>query len=54
MERIGGYTHQVIQRILEFSDQRIKSIFLVLTSTGMRIGALQSLRIGDLEKIDDL
>jgi len=49
-----GYTHQEIQKILEYSDQRLKTAFLVLASTGIRIGALQSIRIGDLEKIDDL
>ncbi len=49
-----GYTHQEIQTILEFSDQRLKTAFLVLASTGMRIGALQLIRTGDLEKIDDL
>jgi integrase len=49
-----GYTHQEIQKILEFSDQRLKTAFLVLASTGIRIGALQTIRVGDLEKIDKL
>lgn len=49
-----GYTHEEIQKILEFSDQRLKTAFLVLASTGIRVGALQSIRIGDLEKIDNL
>jgi integrase len=49
-----GYTHQEIQKILEFSDQRLKTAFLVLASTGIRIGALQTIMIGDLEKIDNL
>jgi integrase len=49
-----GYTHEEIQKILEFSDQRLKTAFLVLASTGIRIGALQSIRIGDLERINDL
>jgi integrase len=49
-----GYTHEEIQKILEFSDQRLKTAFLVLASTGMRVGALQSIRIRDLEKIDNL
>ena len=49
-----GYTHEEIQKILEFSDQRLKTAFLVLASTGMRIGALQSIRISDLERIDSL
>jgi integrase len=52
--RDRGYTHEEIQKILEFSDQRIRTAFLILASTGMRIGALGSLKISDLEKIDDL
>jgi integrase len=47
-----GYTHQEIQTILDFSDQRIKTVFLVLASTGVRAGALNSLRVGDLKRID--
>jgi site-specific recombinase XerD len=49
-----GYAHVEIQKILDFSDQRLKTAFLVLASTGIRIGALQSIRIGDLEKFDNL
>ena len=49
-----GYEHIEIQKILEFSDQRLKTAFLVLASTGIRIGALQTVRIGDLERIDNL
>lgn len=52
--RDRGYTHQEIQKILDFSDQRIKTAFLILASTGIRIGALSSLRISDLERIDNL
>src|SRR6266508_707501 len=48
-----GYTHEEIQKILEYSDQRVKTAFLVLASTGIRIGALQSIRIGDLERIEN-
>jgi integrase len=49
-----GYTHEEIQKIFEFSDQRLKTAFLVLASTGIRIGALQSIRIEDLERINNL
>ena len=52
--RDRGYTDKEIQNILKFSDQRIRMAFLILASTGMRIGALHSLRINDLEKIDNL
>jgi integrase len=50
--RDRGYTHQEIQQILNFSDQRVRTAFLILSSTGIRIGALRTLRVGDLEKID--
>lgn len=49
-----GYIDKEIQTILEFSDLRLKTAFLVLASTGIRIGALQLIKIGDLEKIDNL
>lgn len=49
-----GYAHEEIQKILEFSDQRSKTAFLILASTGIRIGALQSIRLSDLERIDNL
>ena len=52
--RDRGYTHEEIQRILDFSDQRIKTAFLMLASIAMRVGALRSLKVGDLEKIDDV
>lgn len=46
--------HEEIQRILDFSDQRIKTAFLMLASIAMRVCALRSLKVGDLQKIDDL
>jgi integrase len=52
--RDRGYTTEEIQKILEFSDQRIRTAFLILCSTGVRYGALPSLKVGDLERIQDL
>jgi integrase len=52
--RDRGYTHEEIKKILDFVDQRIKTAILILTSTGMRIGALRSVRVGDLEKVKDI
>jgi integrase len=48
-----GYNHEEIQKILDFADQRLKTIFLMLASTGMRIGGLQVLKVGDLQKSTD-
>jgi hypothetical protein len=52
--RDRAYAHQEIQKILGFCDQRIRTSFLLLTSNGIRIGALQTLKVGELEKIDDM
>jgi len=52
--RDRGYTHEEIRKILGFCDQRIRTAFLLLTSTGIRIGALQTLKLEDLEKIDGI
>ncbi len=52
--RDRAYTHDEIQKILVFCDQRIRTAFLLLTSTGIRIGALQVLKARDLEKVDDI
>ena len=48
------YTQKEIQRILEYADERAKGAFTLLASTGCRIGALPSMKIGDLEKVDNL
>ena len=44
-----GYTHEEISKMLEFADERTRVIILLLASTGMRIGALPSLRIGNVD-----
>ena len=49
-----GYTHQEIQRIIDFSDQRLKTAFLILASTGVRAGVLCKLQIGNLQRINDV
>lgn len=50
MEEIED-NHREIKKVLDFSDQRIKTPFLILASSGMRIGALRLLKVGDSEKI---
>ncbi|HSA74311.1 MAG TPA: hypothetical protein VLD84_10195, partial [Nitrososphaeraceae archaeon] len=49
-----AYTHEEIQKILDFCDQRVKTIFLILASTGMRSGALPSLKLQDLTKLNEV
>jgi integrase len=45
------YTREQILKLLEFSDLRTKAIILLLSSTGMRLGGLESLKIGDLTPV---
>jgi integrase len=50
--RDRAYTHEEIKKILDVSDLRMKVVILLMASTGMRVGALPSLRLRNLEKID--
>jgi hypothetical protein len=45
------YTTKEISLILSKCDERSKAIILLMASTGMRVGAIHTLKIGDLEKI---
>jgi len=47
------YTIEEIQRILDHSNERNRVIFLLMTSTGMRIGAIDGIRFGDLIEIPE-
>ncbi len=40
------YTHEQIAKLLEFADIRTKVMILLMCSSGMRIGALPTLKIG--------
>jgi integrase len=46
-----AYTRREIERLLKESDIRFRAVFLLLASTGMRIGAIHQLNIGDLTPI---
>lgn len=46
------YTIKEISKMLEKTDQRGKVAILLMCSTGIRVGALSSLKIRNLEKID--
>src|SRR5215211_8495127 len=47
------YTLQEISQMLKVSDERMKAIVLILTSTGMRLGGLVSLKISNIQKIEE-
>jgi hypothetical protein len=49
-----AYNHQEISKILQVSDLRMKVIILLMASTGMRIGALHSLKMRNLKKINGI
>lgn len=46
------YTIKEISKMLEKADQRGKIAILLMCSSGIRVGALSSLKIRNLEKID--
>ena len=48
-----AYTHQQISKFLHVSQERLKAIILLLTSTGMRVGALPPLKLKHLTKIQE-
>jgi integrase len=47
-----SYTIKEISKMLEKADQRGKIAILLMYSSGIRVGALSSLKIRNLEKID--
>lgn len=44
-----GYEHAEIGKMLEIADERMRVVVLLLASTGMRIGAIPSLKIRNVE-----
>jgi integrase len=49
-----SYTHQEISKVLQVCDLRMKAVILLLASTGMRVGAIPSLKMRHLEKMDSI
>jgi integrase len=47
------YTTEEITKMLNVSDERMRVIVLILTSTGMRCGGLAGLKIGNIHKIEE-
>lgn len=47
--RDRAYTYEEISKLLEMSDERMKVIILLLTSSGIRLGALPLLKLHNLE-----
>ena len=47
-----AYRHDEISRLLDVADERLRAVILLLASTGMRVGAISSLRLRNLEKVE--
>ena len=47
-----AYTYEENHRLLDIADERMRSVILLLASTGMRIGAIPGLRLRNLEKVE--
>ena len=43
-----AYTHEEVKQVVDYCDHRIRTMFLVLASTGIRIGAMRHMKIKDL------
>lgn len=46
-----AYTYEEIGKMLEIADERMRAVILLLSSTGIRIGSILSLKLRNLEKI---
>jgi integrase len=51
IHRDRGYTAEEIQKLLSVADTKWKAIIYLLCSAGLRIGALPSLKFGDISKM---
>jgi integrase len=47
------YTYEEIRRLLDIADERMRTVILLLSSTGIRIGAIPGLKLRNLEKISE-
>ena len=47
-----SYEYEEIRRLLDIADERMRTVVLLLASTGMRIGAVPGLRLRNIEKVE--
>jgi integrase len=45
-----AYTHEEISKMLEIADERMRAVILLLSSSGIRIGAIPTLTLGNLQE----
>jgi integrase len=48
-----GYTYEEIKKLLDVADLRMKSVVLLMASTGIRIGAIPDLQLKHLQKTNE-
>lgn len=48
VKRDRAYTHEEISKVLEIADERIRVVILLMSSSGIRLGALPLLRLRNL------
>jgi integrase len=48
-----AWNYDEIKKMLEKADERLRIVILLMASTGMRIGGVPTVRIGDLKKLAD-
>ena len=46
-----GYTHEEIKKLLDVANLRMKSVVLLMASTGIRIGAIPDLQLKHLHSL---
>lgn len=51
--RDRAYTTEEIQRMLEYADYRTRVVILLMSSSGMRLGAIPEIRLKHLDQVKD-
>jgi integrase len=49
MKKDRSYTYEEIGKMLEIADERMRAVILILSCSGIRVGALPSIKMGNLE-----
>jgi len=52
LKKDRAYRYEEIHRLVDVADERMRAIIFLLASTGMRVGAIPSLRLRNLEKVE--
>ncbi|MGA7975810.1 MAG: hypothetical protein WB975_01110, partial [Nitrososphaeraceae archaeon] len=50
----SGYSAEMIQKLLDIADERMRCVILLACGSGLCVGAIPLLSIGSLEEVKDL